>query len=149
MKQRLDQAGEPLRPLSQWAFNENPHCREMTLDELWEWTGKRDTYRHEYVNAWNATATGVDAHGDPVGCVDVILTPVAPGVAPLLDHSHNWLYTSIWNLLDYPAVSFPVTHADAGLDPRNDLYTPQNKLDAENHHLCEPYNQQSLTTGRH
>jgi hypothetical protein len=40
---------------------------------------------------------------------DFILCPVGPGVAPKMDQARYWGYTSIWNILDYPAAVFPVS----------------------------------------
>jgi len=57
--------------------------------------------------------------------IDAILCPVAPGVAPPLDCARYWAslipismrfaanskqsYTSLWNLVDWPALVFPVS----------------------------------------
>lgn len=65
----------------------------------------RNQYRGDYLQHWNATATGEDG----AGAVDVILCPVGPGAAPPLDNAKYWGYTSQWNLLDYPSLSFPVS----------------------------------------
>ena len=69
--------------------------------------------------------------------VDVILCPASPGAAPPLDSSHYWGYTSQWNLLDYPALVFPVTTVDPALDVRDDKYSPMNEQDLINHNLCK------------
>lgn len=51
-------------------------------------------------------------------------------------------YTSISNLLDYPALAVPVTKADRTKDdPRVDqewmMHQPRNKSDAFNHQQCK------------
>lgn len=69
--------------------------------------------------------------------MDVVLCPASPGVAPPLDASRYWGYTSQWNLLDYPALVFPVTTVDPALDVRDESYTPRNEQDHFNHGLCE------------
>ncbi|KAL3444543.1 amidase signature domain-containing protein [Aspergillus insuetus] len=138
MKQTMAESGEPLRPLSQWAFAENPYCKPLTTNELWEWTGKRDIYRWEYANVWNKTATGTDCNGDLEGMVDVILAPLYAGAASPLNNSKYWAYTSIWNLLDYPGVSFPVGWVDAGVDKQDSGYVPCNSWDEENYRLYQP-----------
>ena len=56
--------------------------------------------------------------------MDVILCPAAPTPAPPHNTSRYWGYASIWNLLDYPAVVFPVTKAD----PTRDVKEPGYKL---------------------
>ena len=73
------------------------------------------------------------------GVVDVILCPVAPGVAPLHNTAKYWGYTSQWNLLDYPALVFPVSKVDSGLDVVQKDYEPMNDVDRENWKLCEYY----------
>ena len=68
---------------------------------------------------------------------DVILCPASPGAAPPLDSSRYWGYTSQWNLLDYPALVFPVTRVDPALDAQDTKYSPLNEQDRFNHNLCE------------
>ena len=67
--------------------------------------------------------------------VDAILCPVAPGCAPQHDQARYWNYTSQWNLLEYPAIAFPVGQVDQALDVADQSYQPQNKDDAFNHAL--------------
>jgi Asp-tRNA(Asn)/Glu-tRNA(Gln) amidotransferase A subunit family amidase len=52
--------------------------------------------------------------------------------------SKYWCYTSQWNLLEYPAVSFPVTRVDLVLDVKDTAYVPLNAKDKYNHDLYEP-----------
>jgi amidase len=89
----LKASGEPLRPLSSWILE---HAKRLTVEEIWHWTMQREIYRSEYAAHWNATGA------------DVLLCPVGPGAAPPLNGARYWGYTSQWNLLDYPAVVFPV-----------------------------------------
>lgn len=70
-----------------------------------------------------ATATATDDGEDQNGneddgddTVDVILCPVGPGVATRHNTAKYWGYTAVWNLLDYPVVSFPVDKVDADMD---------------------------------
>lgn len=125
----IEASGEPWRPLSEFIIKENPNVRELTVPELWHWTGRREAYRTAYAKAWNETGTG-DGHDS---AVDVILCPVGPGAAPKLDHSKYWSYTSQWNLLDYPALVFPVTQADPSKDIWSDEFKPLSKADEANH----------------
>jgi len=48
-----------------------------------------------------------------------------------------WGYTSLWNLLDYPAVSFPVDKVDKAKDGINEAFNPLTELDEENFKLCK------------
>jgi Asp-tRNA(Asn)/Glu-tRNA(Gln) amidotransferase A subunit family amidase len=100
---------------------------------MWKWTVEREKYKSEYANLWNNTATGEDGDGE----VDVILCPVGPGAAPPLDCSRYWGYTSQWNLLDYPALVFPVSKVDPDVDLREEGYEPMNEQDAYNYELCQ------------
>jgi amidase len=107
-KAAIAASNEPFRPLTDFIMNENPYVKEHTICEMWDWTAKRDQYRADYSELWNSTATGKDAFAVPIGAVDVILCPTGPGAAPPLNCARYWGYTSQWNLLDYPALVFPV-----------------------------------------
>ena len=48
--------------------------------------------------------------------MDVILCPYLPTPPSLVETCRYWGYTSIWNLLDYPAAVFPVTVVDPKID---------------------------------
>jgi len=129
----IDASGEPWRPLSRFIIKEQPGRKALTVPEVWAWTRKRDDYRVRYLERWNATAA-VD--GDPDTAVDVILCPAGPGAAPPLNHARYWGYTAQWNLLDYPALVFPVTKVDPDQDGALADYEPMNDQDAWNHRLC-------------
>lgn len=97
---------------------------------MWEATSKRENYRAAYAAHWNSTSTSLGPSG-PEGMVDVILCPVGPGVAPVLDTARYWGYTSQWNLLDYPAVVFPVSKVGEA-DAIEETYVPRNADEAYN-----------------
>lgn len=101
----MEASGEPPRPLTKFILHDNPHVpkKSYTASEIWKYTRARDQYRTEYAEHWNATG-----NADGSDMVDVILCPVGPGAAPPLDQAQYWGYTSQWNLLDYPALVFPV-----------------------------------------
>ena len=62
--------------------------------------------------------------------VDFLLTPVYPGVAAVLGESHYLGYTSVWNILDQPAVVFPTgTRVDPQLDPADETYTARSDFE--------------------
>lgn len=110
------------------------------MAELFQLTLKRDDYRARYLNHWNATATtstseGASRFGQRSGAVDVILCPVGPGVAPKLETSKYWNYTSQWNLLDCPALVFPVSKVDLDKDGPERSFQPMSAQDEENHRL--------------
>lgn len=132
----IDASGEPWLPLSKWIIKENPYVLRHDMESLWKLTLKREEYRRKYAKVWNDTASGVGENGEPVGAVDVILCPAGPGAAPPLDQARYWGYTSQWNLLDYPALVFPVTKVDPSVDMIQDDYMPLNDLDEFNYKLC-------------
>jgi Asp-tRNA(Asn)/Glu-tRNA(Gln) amidotransferase A subunit family amidase len=133
-KEVIEASGEPWRPLSHFIITEQPCCKELTIPELWSWTLKREAYRTEYAQVWNKTAMD----GDADSAVDVILCPVGPGAAPPLNNARYWGYTSQWNLLDYPALVFPVTKVDPEKDLAETDYKPMNEQDEFNHRLYSP-----------
>ena len=132
----IEASGEPWRPLSTFIIKENPHVKHHSIEDVWGWTAKREEYRRAYAKVWNETATGTASDGSPKGAVDVILCPVGPGAAPPLNHARYWGYTAQWNLLDYPALVFPVTKVNQELDPVDAGYKPMNEKDEWNHKLC-------------
>ena len=133
----IEASGEPWRPLSTFIIKDNPHVKKLSVEEIWHWTGEREAYRSAYAKKWNATATGANEAGEPEGTVDVILCPVGPGAAPPIDCARYWGYTSQWNILDYPALVFPVTKVDLAVDGVDDGYIPMNEQDEYNHQLWQ------------
>ncbi|KAL6716404.1 hypothetical protein ACLMJK_005971 [Lecanora helva] len=131
----IESSGEPWRPLSEFIIKENPNVKKLSIEELWHWTSRREAYRSTYAKKWNETATGRNAHGELEGMMDVILCPVGPGAAPPLDHAKYWSYTSQWNILDYPALVFPVTKVDVtgSVTPHTGEFLGDK--DKENHQL--------------
>ncbi|KAI0444308.1 amidase signature domain-containing protein [Xylaria telfairii] len=95
-KAAIAESGEPWMPLSKWILVDNPHVREHTIPTLWKAHQERNAYRAAYAALWNARG------------VDVILCPAGPGVAPKLETARYWGYFAQWNLLNYPAVVFPI-----------------------------------------
>ncbi|KAK6538563.1 hypothetical protein TWF694_010142 [Orbilia ellipsospora] len=98
-KQAIQNSGEPILPLSEWILTQPnvPKAPGHTVQDLWNLTRKRDDFRKEYLARWLNAG------------IDVLLCPVGPGVAPRLGTARYWGYTSLWNLLDYPAAVFPVS----------------------------------------
>ncbi|KAI1113417.1 amidase signature domain-containing protein [Nemania sp. NC0429] len=124
-------SGEPLLPLSKWIL-ENAHVREHTIPTLWRAHQEREAYRTSYASLWNERD------------VDAILCPAGPGVAPKLETARYWGYTSQWNLLNYPAIVFPVgirvnsrgaTPEDNKAYEYADDYKPVSEADLYNYNL--------------
>ncbi|KAJ2993723.1 hypothetical protein NUW58_g75 [Xylaria curta] len=127
----MKQAGEPILPLTKWIM-EQVHVKDLTMHELWKACSEREAYRMMYAKAWSATA---DEDGQEV---DVILCPPNFGAATPHKQSKYWGYSSIWNLLDYPGVVFPVTTVDPAKDPKDAMYKPRNAEDEFVYHLYDP-----------
>ena len=127
----LNQAGEPILPLTKW-IKENPCVKTLSFGELYYWKAEREAYRKQYAKIWNDTAD--EASGE----VDAILCPVGPGLAPKHETAKYWGYTSQWNLLDYPAIVFPVCKAHADIDRKERATKPMTDVDKDNWDLCKP-----------
>lgn len=135
----INASGEPWRPLSKFIIPENPHLQPHTIPSLWKANQARDGYRLKYAQLWNETATSTGKHGELEGMVDVIFCPAGPGVAPKIDTAKWWGYTSQWNLLDYPALIFPVDKVNTAKDDVKEVYEPRNEKDKFNWDLWEKF----------
>ncbi|KAJ5092012.1 amidase signature domain-containing protein, partial [Penicillium alfredii] len=98
----LEFSGEPYASLTAWAARDAPGIEKLS-----------------HQGEWNTVALEMD----------VILCPVYPTPAPQLHTSRYRGYASIWNLLDYPALVFPVTKIQPERDAKDPVYTPQNEFD--------------------
>ncbi|KAJ5569704.1 amidase signature domain-containing protein [Penicillium hispanicum] len=115
----LQLSGEPYTPLTAWTARDAAGIEKLSHQGLWDWTIKREIFRYSYLQEWNSIAPDMD----------VILCPVHPVPAPQPHTSRYWGYTSLWNLLDYPAMAFPVTKLSPERDVKDTSYTPQNDDD--------------------
>ncbi|KAE9982075.1 hypothetical protein EG327_005968 [Venturia inaequalis] len=136
------ESAEPLSPLLSWLINE-PDIKKLTRSELELALEDKEAYREEYAHHWNAVGTDEEmkAQGDhgtlptfqPYGCeVDILVSPVAPYVASPHGKAKYWSYTSLWNLLDYPALSVPTpTITDEKLDMKSDRKSFMSPIDKD------------------
>lgn len=130
----ISKSNEPIRPLTHWIIKENPCVKRLTVKEYGYWMEEREAYRKEYAQHWN------NIKFDDRWPVDVIICPVCPHVAPKHDTSKYWSYTAQWNLLDYPAVSFPVTKVDPKVDMKGSgRFEELTEVDGECWELCRPF----------
>ncbi|KAF2623063.1 amidase [Macroventuria anomochaeta] len=127
----LEKAGEPVLPLTKWITTAQPTVKDLDLHEMWRLCTERDAFRTKYARHWTNTMNE-DGHE-----VDVILCPPYFGAASPHEMSRYWGYSSIWNLLDYPAAVFPVTNVDPSIDKVVD-YQPINHEDRFVHDLYDP-----------
>lgn len=126
----LDQSGEPLLPLTDWMMR-NPYVRNLSPRDLLRWKADREEYRNQYAKLWSHSLNGADDD------IDAILCPAGPGLAPRHDTARYWGYTSQWNLLDYPAIVFPVCKAHADIDSKERTVDMMTQADEYNWNLCE------------
>ena len=84
----------------------------LSADRLREMTVQRNGLMKEVLRRWMGTA------GDGRGPIDAVVAPVSPwcavrsGFANQGEHGNMYVaYTGVWNLLDLPACTFPVTKA--------------------------------------
>lgn len=100
----IEAGGEWEVPQTKWILDHARDRRPYTPHEIFRLSVEREAFRANALAHWNATKYRT-ATGRPV---DAILCPVAPTLAPPHDSTSWWGYTSHWNLLDLPAVVFPV-----------------------------------------
>ncbi|CCO31140.1 Acetamidase [Rhizoctonia solani AG-1 IB] len=100
----LAESGEPPIPSVARILAEAEKHGISSLSKSWEVNAKRDDFRARVLKHWNETARRT-ASGRPV---DAVLCPASATLAP--PHwTMRWFgYTAYWNLVDLPAVVFPV-----------------------------------------
>jgi Asp-tRNA(Asn)/Glu-tRNA(Gln) amidotransferase A subunit family amidase len=139
-REAIEASGEPYRPLTEFIITNNPHVQNHTVTSVWAATVRREEYRTAYAELWNSTATSTSLTGALEGMVDVILCPVTPSAVPKIDTARYWGYTAQWNLLDYPAVVFPVSKVgESDEEAEKEKYKPRNERDAYNWELWEEH----------
>ncbi|ORY32018.1 putative amidase [Naematelia encephala] len=105
----LASTGEPILGLSEWILA-HPAVTDHTLDEYSDLLCRRNSFRARYLKHFNESK------------VDAILCPPSYGPAQALGTTKYWGYTSIFNILDYPAAVFPTgLVASPKLDPKDPI----------------------------
>jgi amidase len=107
---------------TEWILDQAQGSSEYTVAEIFRLNTERETFRAQALMHWNTTRLRTTT-GRPI---DAILCPVAATLAPPHDTTSWWGYSSHWNLLDLPAVVFPVgrhpaRHFPSLREPRNDI----------------------------
>ncbi|EAW08620.1 amidase [Aspergillus clavatus NRRL 1] len=123
-------AGEPYIPHVEALINRG---KAISVYDYWQLNKQKSVLQKKYLDKWNAV---VSPTGRPI---DVLLAPTLPH--PAIAHRHvRWVgYTKIWNLLDYPAITFPVDQVRADQDGLpSEPYQPRNDLDEWNWNLYDP-----------
>ncbi|KLT42912.1 amidase [Cutaneotrichosporon oleaginosum] len=94
VRQCLDEAGEPMHPLSAWIIDQGGE-KAPTASDLLSAVAARDAFRLALAKHWQESG------------VDVVLSPAYATPAPPHFTSTYWNYTAYWNLANYPAAVFP------------------------------------------
>lgn len=84
--------GEPLLPLTEWVMT---GAVDTPATDLFQLVKQREEFRAMYNQYWLEQN------------FDVLLLPPYPGPAPQHGTSKYWMYTAMFNLLDYPGATFP------------------------------------------
>ncbi|KIW11187.1 hypothetical protein PV08_10487 [Exophiala spinifera] len=125
-KDLLAEGGEPVLPLTEWAFSV-AKPEPISVTDNWVLNARREAYREDYHRVMKERG------------VDFIICPAAPGVAAELNKGKYWLYTSIWNILDQPAVSIPTgLKADPSIDLVEAEYKPRSAEDEREYNRYTP-----------
>lgn len=103
----LSTSGEPLTKLTKWALNYGEGSKMLSVFENRALNLIRDTLRTEYTQFLVQNK------------IDFVLSPTYNNVAPQPEAVYNWSYTALWNLLDFPTLTF-----QTGLfqDPTTDVW---------------------------
>ncbi|KAF5594934.1 aconitate hydratase 1 [Fusarium pseudocircinatum] len=130
----LEESGEPLIPAFAdllKVFN----VRKLPASEILQLGSKLRDYKEQFLAAWDETAKD----GRPI---DALICPPAPGVGYPHDFNTYWGYTSLLNLIDYPAAILPVPglKISSELDLLDSKYVPldTNPYDKPNHEIYDP-----------
>ncbi|TDZ41089.1 putative amidase [Colletotrichum trifolii] len=122
----LAEGGEPVAPLTEWAFNYSK-SEPLSIRENWELNVRRDALRDGYHRVMKERG------------VDFILCPAYVGAAARLGEAQYWHYTTIWNMLDQPSVTFPT---GLKVDPKVDViekdYRPRSEEDEREYKKYTP-----------
>ncbi|KAL4889615.1 amidase signature domain-containing protein [Aspergillus ambiguus] len=112
----LKPTGEPWRPEMK-AYKE---ASELGVYEMWQLQLARNNLCKAYQDRWNATG------------IDAILCPTTP-YSSVENGKFGYVgYTGVFNILDYPAVSFPCgVNSDRSVDAAYANHTPLSPVDAQ------------------
>lgn len=99
----IEASGEP--PVAQMrTLFDQPSVPSSSTAEFWDLCQRREDYRKAYADYWTKMGS-CSASGRPV---DGVILPVAPTSAARAGEFHYLAYSAIANVLDVPAVAFPV-----------------------------------------
>ncbi|KAL8303067.1 hypothetical protein RB600_006791 [Gaeumannomyces tritici] len=89
----LAEGGEPIPAITRWTLETAP-AKPLSLAETWALNLRRDGYRDAHYRLMRERG------------VDAILCPAYVGAAAVCGTGQHIMYTAMWNILDYPSVTF-------------------------------------------
>lgn len=119
-------AGEPFIPHVEALVNRGG---PISVYQYWQLNRRKHAVQKRFLDAWRS------------GGFDVLLAPAVAHVA-VPHRKCRWIgYTKVWNLVDYPALTFPVDEVRVDKDTLSEDelkgYTPRNALDEWNWKLYD------------
>ncbi|KAI1362301.1 amidase [Xylaria arbuscula] len=137
IEELIAEGGEPVLPLTVWILEECKKNEQKTADTTQGRRQARDEFREAYNAHWKAAG------------IDVVIAPVAPGVANPHGTSKYWTYTAVWNLLDFPGIAFPASEMIGGYArPLEGIpYVPTNEIEEEIAKHYDPQIAQAMPVG--
>ncbi|KAF9452079.1 amidase signature enzyme [Macrolepiota fuliginosa MF-IS2] len=126
------QAEDPDAPVEKAMHR--PSALDLSAYEYWRNNVKQGELRQAYWDYWRETANATGT-GRPV---DAIISPMAPYVAPPHGTNKYATYTTVWNILDYPACVIPVSKIDPVLDAKQTRDSFHNDIDRQNWEFYDP-----------
>ncbi|KAG6337079.1 hypothetical protein ID866_2032 [Astraeus odoratus] len=121
----IHEGGEKEVSQTKWMLDHARGRQPYTPREIFRLNAEREAFRARALEHWNATKNRTATHRP----VDAILCPVAPTLAPPHGTTSWWGYTSHWNLLDLPAVVFPVRQYSASEQDSFNPGPPRNTVE--------------------
>ncbi|KAL4808606.1 amidase signature domain-containing protein [Aspergillus unguis] len=116
VRKLLEPTNEPFRP----EMNTYANASELGVHEMWQIQLARNTLCKSYLDRWNETG------------IDAILGPTTP-YSTVENGKFAYVgYTGVFNVLDYPAVSFPCgVKSDKSIDTAYENHSPLSDIDAQ------------------
>jgi amidase len=115
----LSSTNEPAIPNIKGELEQN--VPPIDLISFWKLQSDKYTYQKEYLAYWQQQQPHIDGW----------ILPVAPHAAIKHNDYKYYGYTTLLNVLDWPAVTIPVTFADKEKDIKDMQYTSENGLDMQ------------------
>ncbi|KAJ5503882.1 hypothetical protein N7463_006756 [Penicillium fimorum] len=112
----LEPTGEPFRP----EMKPYEEAKEISVYDLWQIHARRNALCKAYLDRWNETG------------IDALLCPTTPYSSAENGNFAYAGYTCVFNLLDYPAVSFPCgVKTDKAIDKAYSDHKALSDMDAK------------------